>query len=169
MKAYSATVKPNSNAFAAIQRFDPEAVIELRDASEVAETYTITSEFDLFSLLDAAPGVDVWDEYTDTEDYDCDFPPDDPEPPNAPAKFQDWDCWYHPTLGFQQSKRTPKPLTEISDFALTVLMAGQDITDRVVAAAEWLRRYPEGPASRTGTKAWARGADEIALDLVGAQ
>ena len=161
------TVKPMSGAFAAIHSFDPDAVIELETGDENAETYTINSIYLLHNLLDDAPGVIEWNEQTADE---CDdFPPDAPEPPDAPRKFQDWDCWYHPTLGFQQSKRTPKPLTEISDFALTVLMAGQDATDQTVAAAEWLRRYPEGPASRTGTKAWARGADEIALGLVGAR
>lgn len=164
---YTVTVKPDSNAFAAIRFFDPNALIELDQGDEKAENYTITSIYLLHNLLDNAPGIIEWNEQANDE-FD-DFPPDAPEPPDAPRKFQDWDCWYHPTMGFQQSKRTPKPIGEISDYALTVILADQDITDRVVAAVEWLRRYPEGPASRTGTKAWARGADEIASGIVGAQ
>lgn len=161
---YTITVRPMSNAFAAIRSFDPNALIELDHAEEESESYTIISIYLLHNLLDDAPGVIEWCDQTDDESDD--FPPDAPEPPDAPRKFQDWDCWYHPTSGFQQSKRTPKPLISVSDFALIVLMAGHDPTDRVVAAAEWLRRYPEGPASRTGTKAWARGADKLARSLV---
>ena len=55
MNTYTVTVKPNFNAFAAIMRFDPEVLIELEDSDEAVETYTITSECVLDSLLDAAP------------------------------------------------------------------------------------------------------------------
>lgn len=62
MNTYTVTVKPNANAFAAILRFDPEAVIELEDSDETAETYSITSDSVLDSLLDAAPGLVEWDD-----------------------------------------------------------------------------------------------------------
>lgn len=157
MKTYTVTVRPNSDAFAAIRRFDPEAAIELEVTSDTTETYTIASEYDLFSLLDDAPGVEVWDEIIDTDLSDSDFPPDDPEPFNAPAKFQDWDCWQHPSLGWQESKRLPKSIEKISDYALTKLIDFSTTSE--VAKAEWRRRYPNGGASRTGTKIWARGYD----------
>ena len=108
--------------------------------------------------LDAAPGLVEWD-----SDYVCDFPPDDPEPPDAPAKFQDWDCWQHPSTGWHETKRTPKTIDKISDFALTKLI--DDPATAAVAAAEWRRRYPQGEASRTGTKFWARGYDAKASAL----
>ena len=78
---YTVTVKPNSNAFAAIQRFDPEVLIELEANDEATETYTITSDYVLDPLLDAAPGLVEWDD----EPAACDFPPDDPEPPAGDA------------------------------------------------------------------------------------
>ena len=62
MNTYTVTVKPNANAFAAILRFDPEAVIELEDSDETAETYSITSDYVLDPLLDAAPGLVEWDD-----------------------------------------------------------------------------------------------------------
>ena len=159
MNTYTVTVKPNANAFAAILRFDPEAVIELEDSDETAETYSITSDSVLDSLLDAAPGLVEWDD----EPAACDFPPDDPEPPEHPAKFQDWDCWQHPSTGWHETKRTPKTIDKISDFALTKLI--DDPATAAVAAAEWRRRYPQGEASRTGTKSWARGYDAKASAL----
>ena len=64
MNTYTVTVKTNSNAFAAIQRFNPEVLIELEDSNEASETYTITSEYVLDSLLDAAPGLVEWDDLT---------------------------------------------------------------------------------------------------------
>lgn len=165
MNTYTVTVKPDSNAFAAIQRFDPEVLIELEDSDEAAETYAITSDFVLDVLLDAAPGLVEWDDAPakSLSDYVCDFPPDDPEPPDAPAKFQDWDCWQHPSTGWHETKRTPKTIDKISDFALTKLI--DDPATAAVAAAEWRRRYPQGEASRTGTKSWARGYDAKASAL----
>ena len=62
MNTYTVTVKPDSNAFAAIQRFDPEVLIELEDSDEATETYTITSDYALDNLLDAAPGLVEWEE-----------------------------------------------------------------------------------------------------------
>ena len=62
MNTYTVTVKPNSNAFAAIQRFDPNVLIELEDSDETAETYTVSSELTLDALLDAAPGLVEWDD-----------------------------------------------------------------------------------------------------------
>ena len=67
MKFYTVTVKPDANAFAAILRFDPSVMIELEDSDETAETYSITSELTLDSLLDAAPGLVEWDESTPKE------------------------------------------------------------------------------------------------------
>ena len=162
MNTYTVTVKPNSNAFAAILRFDHEAVIELEDSNETAETYTIASDYALDSLLDNAPGLVEWDNAI-VADYACDFPPDDPEPLDAPAKFQDWDCWQHPSTGWHETKRPPKTIDKISDFALTKLI--DDQVTAAVAAAEWRRRYPRGDASRTGTKSWARGYDAKASAL----
>ena len=62
MKAYTVTVRPNADAFAAILRFDPDAVIELETADVDAETYTVNSAFSLDALLDAAPGMIEWDD-----------------------------------------------------------------------------------------------------------
>lgn len=62
MNVYEVTVKPNSDAFAAIQRFDPEVLIELKDSDENAETYTLSSAYVLDSLLDNAPGLVEWEE-----------------------------------------------------------------------------------------------------------
>ena len=45
MNTYTIAVKPESDAFAAIQRFDPDALIELEANDEVTETYTITSDY----------------------------------------------------------------------------------------------------------------------------
>ena len=67
MNTYTVTVKPDSNAFAAIQRFDPEVLIELEDSDEATETYTISSTHILDALLDAAPGLVEWDESTPKE------------------------------------------------------------------------------------------------------
>ena len=55
MNVYEVTVKPNANAFAAIQRFDPSVLIELEANDENAETYTLSSAYVLDSLLDNAP------------------------------------------------------------------------------------------------------------------
>ena len=62
MNTYTVTVKPDSNAFAAIMRFDPEVLIELEDSDETTETYNITSDYALDNLLDAAPGLVEWEE-----------------------------------------------------------------------------------------------------------
>ena len=156
MNTYTITVKPESDAFAAIQRFDPDALIELEANDEATETYTITSDYVLDPLLDAAPGLVEWDDVPGH--YNCDFPPEDPEPPDAQTKFQDWDCWQHPSTGFQEAKRLPKTINKISDYALTKLIDDNN----PIAAAEWRRRYPKGPNSRAGTKMWARGYDEKA-------
>lgn len=61
MKIYTVVVKPNSNAFAAIVRFDPEAVVELDGGDTETEIYTITSGSALDHLLDAVPGLIEWD------------------------------------------------------------------------------------------------------------
>ena len=84
MNVYEVTVKPNANAFAAIQRFDPSVLIELEANDENAETYTLSSAYVLDSLLDNAPGLVEWDNAI-VADYACDFPPDDPEPPAGDA------------------------------------------------------------------------------------
>ena len=64
---YTVTVKPDSNAFAAIQRFDPEVLIELEDGNETAETYTISGNYVLDQLLDEAPGLIEWEKTTQEE------------------------------------------------------------------------------------------------------
>ena len=162
MNVYEVTVKPNANAFAAIQRFDPSVLIELEANDENAETYTLSSAYVLDSHLDNAHGLVEWDNAI-VADYACDLPPDDPEPLDAPAKFQDWDCWQHPSTGWHETKRPPKTIDKIRDFALTKLI--DDPVTAAVAAAEWRRRYPRGEASRTGTKSWARGYDAKASAL----
>jgi len=60
MKPYTVTVKPMSDAFAAILLFDPDARIELESGDEAAETYTISSVYALDALLAAAPGLIEW-------------------------------------------------------------------------------------------------------------
>jgi hypothetical protein len=162
-KTYTVTVIADSDAFAAIMRFDPEAVIELDAVSDSIETYTITSVYPLDASLNDARGVIEWDiEPAEQTEYVCDFPPDDPEPPDAPRKFQDWDCWYHPTLGWQESKRIPKPITEISDYALTKLI--DDPAESAMALSEWRRRYPRGVAATGGVKIWASFYDKLAQE-----
>ena len=42
MNVYKVTVKPNANAFAAIQRFDPSVLIELEANDENAEHLRLT-------------------------------------------------------------------------------------------------------------------------------
>ena len=59
---YTVTVKPMSDAFAAILRFDPDAWVEFESGDEAAETYTINSEYALDALLDAAPGLIAWND-----------------------------------------------------------------------------------------------------------
>jgi hypothetical protein len=155
MNTYTVTVAPNSDAFAAIRRLDPDALIEFESGDTQFEHYTINTNFDLQRLLDAETGIQVWDCSLDEV---ADFPP---RPPILGEKFQDWDCWDHPSLGFQRVKRPPAPIERISDYALTILID----ENSVAAAAEWRRRYPQGAASRAGTKVWARGYDEKALTL----
>lgn len=160
MNTYTIIVKPNSNAFAAILRFDPDAMIEFDHGDESAETYTITSQFPLDSLLDAAPGLVEWDDATS----DFDFTPD-PEPPDAPAKFQDWDLFEHPSSGWREAKWPPKPINQVTDYALTKLIDAPDPSTAATAAAEWRRRYPNGVAATGGVKIWAQGYDRKAKAL----
>ena len=70
MNTYTITVKPESDAFAAIQRFDPDALIELEANDEATETYTITSDYVLDPLLDAAPGLVEWDDLAAAGGYE---------------------------------------------------------------------------------------------------
>jgi hypothetical protein len=158
MKTYTVTVKPNSNAFAALMRFDLEVVIEFEHGDESAEVYTVASQFPLDTLLDAAPGLVGWDDAPSAADYNFDdFPPDDPEPPDAPAKFQDWTCFEHPSSGWHEAKWPPKPIEKVTDFALTKLI--DDPATAATAAAEWRRRYPHGVAYYGGVAIWAQGYD----------
>lgn len=152
---YAVAVKPMSDAFAAIQRFDPEAVIEIDRLEEDVEYYTIQTEFRIDALFDDNPGIIEWNV---VKDYDCDFPPDDPPTEPVPILYQDWDCWQHPSSGWHEAKRNPKTLDKISDYALTKLI--DDPETAAFAAAEWRRRYPAGVAATGGVKIWARGYDE---------
>ena len=136
MKTYTVTVKPDSNAFAAILRFDPEAGIEFKFSDNETEMYTITSALVLDHLIETAPGLVEWD-YAPSKppEYDCDFPPDDPEPPDAPPKFQDWDLFEHPSSGWHEAKWPPKPIEKVTDYALTKLIDDPDPTTAATAAA----------------------------------
>ena len=50
-------VTPMSNAFASLNLFDPDAVIELVQFNDKLEIYEIETEFDIDILLDASKGV----------------------------------------------------------------------------------------------------------------
>ena len=67
MNVYKVTVKPNSDAFSAIMRFDHDVLIELEDGNETAETYTISGNYVLDQLLDEAPGLIEWEKTTQEE------------------------------------------------------------------------------------------------------
>lgn len=60
---------------------------------------------------------------------------------------------------------------EASDHELTSAMSGlygQGEPQRLAAAEEWRRRYPNGTASRHGSKAWAADADKHATEALAA-
>lgn len=63
MITYTVTVKPNSNAFAAIQRFVPEdeaLMIECLYFDDEVEKYEILTDRPIDALLDATPGLIEW-------------------------------------------------------------------------------------------------------------
>lgn len=86
MKTYAVTVKQNSDAFAAIRRFDPEAVIEFENGCVDLEYYTITSEYDLHHLLDAETAIQDWD-VAEADSYNADFPAEDAPPHHPPINL----------------------------------------------------------------------------------
>ena len=60
---------------------------------------------------------------------------------------------------------------EASDHELASALAGaygQGEPQRVAAAEEWMQRYPDGAASRSGSKQWALDADRVARGTLAA-
>lgn len=62
---------------------------------------------------------------------------------------------------------------DAKDYGLSVILTCSSEEGRITAAhkeaaaREWLRRYPEGEASRSGSTSWATRADRIAKQIAG--